>query len=94
MRISGKQPLMISNGWIQAAGVVLIVGFFIMGILTYYTYNDEPPIPEIVKDASGKVLFTHTDVMAGQAIFLGDGLMEYGSIFGRLSTALISRVHA
>jgi nitric oxide reductase subunit B len=73
---------MISNGWIQAAAIVLIIGFFIMGVLTYYTYNDEPPIPQVVKSANGEVLFTRTDVMAGQRVFLQNGLMEYGSIFG------------
>jgi len=77
-----KRPRMITNGWIQAAGLVLLVGFFIMGVLTYYTYNDEPPIPETVQDASGRVLFTRADVLAGQGIFLSNGLMEYGSIFG------------
>src|SRR5215469_8896989 len=77
-----KRPLMISRGWIQAAGVVLVVGFFIMGILTYYTYNDEPPIPEVVRQPNGTVLFTRSDIMAGQQVFLGNGLMEYGSIFG------------
>lgn len=82
MRIADKRPLMIASVWIQTAGVVLIVGFFIMGILTYQTYNDEPPIPEVVKDASGAVLFTRADVTAGQGIFLSNGLMEYGSIFG------------
>lgn len=77
-----KRPRMIASGWIQAAGVVLLIGFFIMGVLTYYTYNDEPPIPEAVKDSSGHVLFTGADVMAGQGIFLTNGLMEYGSVFG------------
>ena len=77
-----KHPLMISAGWIQAAIVVLIVGFFIMGILTYYTYNDEPPIPDAVKTANGSALFTHEDIIAGQQVFLSNGLMEYGSIFG------------
>jgi nitric oxide reductase subunit B len=57
-------------------------GFFILGLLTYYTYNDEPPIPEIVKSTDGATLFTRADIMAGQRIFLGSGLMEYGSIFG------------
>ena len=38
-----RRSLMISSGWIQAAVIVLIIGFFIMGVLTYYTYNDEPP---------------------------------------------------
>jgi nitric oxide reductase subunit B len=77
-----KRPLLISRGWIQAAVMVLIFGFFIMGVLTYYTYNDEPPIPDVVKSADGSTLFTRADITAGQQIFLGNGLMEYGSIFG------------
>ncbi len=82
MQVSEKRPLMISSGWIQAAGIVLLVGFLIMGILAYYTYTDEPPIPRVVRDANGAILFTGADILAGQEIFLGDGLMEYGSIFG------------
>ncbi|MBN9614640.1 MAG: hypothetical protein J0G35_03610, partial [Acidobacteriales bacterium] len=82
MQLNEKRPLMISNGWIQAAAIVLIIGFFIMGVLTYYTYNDEPPIPEVVKSETGAVLFTRADVMTGQSIFLRNGLMEYGSVFG------------
>lgn len=35
MHTNEKRPRMIANGWMQAAGIVLIVGFFIMGILTY-----------------------------------------------------------
>jgi hypothetical protein len=34
---TGKRPLMIAGGWIQAAIVVLIIGFFILGVLAYYT---------------------------------------------------------
>ena len=34
-----KRPLLIAGGWIQAAVVVLIFGFFILGVLTYYTYS-------------------------------------------------------
>ena len=79
---TGKRPLLIANGWIQAAGIVLIIGFLIMGILAYYTYNDEPPIPTVVTDSHGAVLFTGADITAGQKVFLGNGLMEYGSIFG------------
>jgi nitric oxide reductase subunit B len=82
MPTTEKRPLMISRGWIQAAGIVMIIGFFIMGVLTYYTYNDEPPIPGVVKETNGAVLFSRSDIMAGQQIFLGNGLMEYGSIFG------------
>ncbi|WP_035353969.1 nitric-oxide reductase large subunit [Edaphobacter aggregans] len=77
-----KRPLMVSGAWIQAAVIVLIIGFFIMGVLTYYTYHDEPPIPDVVKDTNGAVLFTRSDIMDGQQIFLGNGLMQYGSVFG------------
>ena len=50
-----KRPLMIARGWIQAATVVLIFGFFIMGVLTYYTYTEEPPIPDVVKNTNGSI---------------------------------------
>jgi nitric oxide reductase subunit B len=82
MELTEKRPLMIARGWIQGAIIVLIIGFFIMGVLTYYTYNDEPPIPNVVTKTDGSTLFTRADIMAGQQIFLGNGLMEYGSIFG------------
>ena len=77
-----KRPLLIAGGWIQAAVVVLIFGFFILGVLTYYTYTGQPPIPDVVKTTNGSTLFTRADIMAGQQIFLSNGLMEYGSIFG------------
>lgn len=77
-----KRSLLISNGWIQAAGIVLLIGFLIMGILAYYTYTDEPPIPQVVRTSNGSTLFTGADILAGQEIFLRNGLMEYGSIFG------------
>lgn len=82
MPTSKKRSLLISNGWIQAAGIVLIIGFLIMGILAYYTYTDEPPIPQVIETSNGSTLFTGADILAGQEIFLRNGLMEYGSIFG------------
>jgi nitric oxide reductase subunit B len=53
-----------------------------MGLLAYYTYTDEPPIPVKVVDTHGNLLFTGADITAGQEVFLQNGLMEYGSIFG------------
>ena len=82
MNESSKQNLLVSKGWIQAVALVMLFGFFIMGLLAYRTYTDEPPIPAQVVDANGKVLFTGQDITAGQEIFLKNGLMEYGSIFG------------
>jgi nitric oxide reductase subunit B len=77
-----RRKLLISKGWIQAVAIVLLFGFFVMGLLAYRTYTDEPPIPERVLDPKGKTLFTRADVIAGQEVFLRNGLMEYGSIFG------------
>ena len=74
--------MLISKGWIQAVALVMLFGFFVMGLLAYYTYTDQPPIPDKVVDANGLVLFTGKDITAGQEIFLKNGLMEYGSIFG------------
>ena len=82
MPTTEKRPLLISNGWIQATLIIVLTGFCIMGVLAYYNYTDEPPIPQLVKDANGQVLFTHADIAAGQIVFLENGLMEYGSIFG------------
>ena len=82
MNGSARRALLVSNGWIQAVVIVVLCGFLILGILAYRTYTDEPPIPSQVVDPSGQVLFTGADVIAGQEVFLRNGLMEYGSIFG------------
>jgi nitric oxide reductase subunit B len=72
-----KRSLMVSRAWVQTAGLVMLFGFFIMGLLTYYTYSGEPPIPNTIRDSGGKVLFARSDVLTGQQIFLGNGLMKY-----------------
>ena len=77
-----RRGLLVAQGWIQAVVIVVLCGFLILGILAYRTYTDEPPIPSQVVDSTGQVLFMGTDVMAGQEVFLRNGLMEYGSIFG------------
>lgn len=82
MSDSRKRELLVSNGWIQAIAIVLLCGFLILGMLAYRTYTDEPPIPQRVMDPSGQVIFTGADITAGQEVFLRNGLMEYGSIFG------------
>jgi nitric oxide reductase subunit B len=74
--------LLISRGWIQAVAIVFIFGFFVLGFLAYETYSGEPPIPDRVVDPGGHVLFTRADILNGQSVFLRNGLMEYGSIFG------------
>ncbi len=77
-----KRALLISNGWMQAILIVFLCGFLILGMLAYRTYTDAPPIPSQVVDPGGQVLFTAQDITDGQEVFLRNGLMEYGSIFG------------
>jgi nitric oxide reductase subunit B len=78
----GKRELLVSKTWLQVAGLVIIVGFFVLVLLAYLTYKSDPPIPDRVVNPSGRVVFTGDDIRAGQKVFLHHGLMEYGSIFG------------
>jgi len=77
-----RRGLLVSSGWIQAGAAVVLFGFFVMGLLAYRTYTAEPPIPARVTAPDGAVLFTGAEITAGQQVFLKNGLMEYGSIFG------------
>ncbi|MEU6611019.1 cbb3-type cytochrome c oxidase subunit I [Streptomyces shenzhenensis] len=77
-----KRPRMIARGWVQAAVLVTLGGFFVLGLLAIRTYQAQPPIPERTVTASGQVVFTGDDVRDGQKVFLRAGLMQYGSIYG------------
>ncbi len=79
---TGRRELLVSKGWVQAIALVVLFGFFVLGLLAYRAYSGQPPIPERVVDPSGRVVFTGEDVTAGQGVFLKNGLMQYGSIFG------------
>ena len=82
MATTGRREFLISKGWLQAVALVVLFGFFVLGLLAYRTYQAQPPIPERVLDGQGNVLFTGKDVSQGQQVFLNNGLMEYGSVFG------------
>jgi nitric oxide reductase subunit B len=82
MERSPRRELLVSKGWLQAVALVVLFGFFVLGLLAYRTYTEQPPIPERVVDPDGQTIFTRDDVMDGQEVFLRNGLMEYGSIFG------------
>jgi nitric oxide reductase subunit B len=73
---------LISKAWVQVALLVFLVGFFILGLLAYRTYQAKPPVPEKVLNPAGQVLYTGEDVADGQRVFLHNGLMEFGSVFG------------
>jgi nitric oxide reductase subunit B len=66
----------------QAAVLVFLFGFFVLGLLAVRAYTAGPPIPQRVETPDGTLLFTGEDVRAGQQVFLRNGLMQYGSIFG------------
>jgi nitric oxide reductase subunit B len=59
---AGKRTLLISRGWIQAAIIVFLFGFLVLGLLAYRTYTGEPPIPGRVVGPKGSVLFTRADI--------------------------------
>ncbi len=82
MPIQPRRGLLVSRTWVQAVVIVFLFGFLILGLLAWQTYTGEPPIPERTVDSAGNLLFTREDVLAGQGVFLQNGLMEYGSIFG------------
>jgi nitric oxide reductase subunit B len=77
-----RRPMLLSRRWMQVAILVFVAGFFGLGLAGYLNYKDEPPIPAKVVDSTGATLFTKSDIIAGQKVFLKNGLMEYGSIFG------------
>ncbi len=76
-----KDPV-ISRGWVQGVALVMLFGFFVMGILAYRTYTASMPLPEKVVTQSGEPLFSGADITRGQEIFQARGLMQYGSING------------
>jgi nitric oxide reductase subunit B len=60
----------------------MIAGFSVLSLVTVLTYTNAPPIPARAVDASGTVVFTGTDILMGQEVFLKYGLMEHGTLWG------------
>jgi len=82
MEEPGRRGLLIGKGWVQAVVLVVLFGFFVLGLLAYRTYQAKPPIPDRVTAPGGGAVFTGHEVRRGQELFLGNDLMEYGSVFG------------
>lgn len=72
----------VSPWWLRTLGIVMVVGFALLLMITALAYRNAPPIPDKVVDAQGALVFTGEDVRNGQAIFLRYGLMNNGSIWG------------
>ncbi len=82
MQTPRRRELLVSKGWVQAVALVLLFGFFVLGLLAYRTYQAKPPTPQRVVDPQARILYTAKDISKGQQVFLHNGLMEYGSVFG------------
>ncbi len=81
-RAGQRTEMTASKGWVQGVALVMVFGFFVMGLLAFRTYTDSMPMPERVVDADGQVVFSGDDITSGQQIFLRRGLQQYGSIVG------------
>src|SRR5215217_2233545 len=77
-----RRGLLVSRVWVQATLLVVLCGFFILGLLAYRTYTAHPPVPKRVVDGQGRLVYSGRDIQKGQQVFLHNGLMEYGSAFG------------
>ena len=53
METVGRREFLISKGWIQAVVLVVLCGFFVLGLLAYRTYMAHPPVPARVVDPNG-----------------------------------------
>ena len=51
---SRRSELLVSKGWLQGVALVMIFGFFVMGILALRTYTDGMPQPQQVVDEQGR----------------------------------------
>jgi len=47
---------------VQATVLVVLCGFFILGLLAYRTYMAHPPVPQRVVDTQGRTLYTARDI--------------------------------
>ena len=74
--------MLLSRRWIQVAVLVFVAGFFGLGVAGYLNYTQEAPMPATVVGPDDAPLFARADIIAGQKVFLANGLMEYGSVFG------------
>jgi nitric oxide reductase subunit B len=77
-----RRAMPVSRWWLQGAILTYLVGFTILGILAYLGYQQQPPIPGRVIDASGETLMTRADILDGMNVFQRYGVMEYGTVYG------------
>jgi len=67
--------------WVSL-GVVSAVSFIVLGYFGWEIYRQSPPIPKRVVTSQGSVVFTESDIYAGQEVWQALGGQEVGSIWG------------
>jgi nitric oxide reductase subunit B len=72
----------LSPWWRHSIILVMIAGFSVLILVTVLTYTNAPPVPAQAVDATGNVVFTGSEIQAGQEMFLKYGLMDHGSLWG------------
>lgn len=75
------QTFSIKRLWI-ILGAGMLVMFGALLLLGAQIYQQVPPIPQLVKTASGDTLFTRDDIETGQNVWQSIGGMQQGSIWG------------
>ena len=50
---AGKREPLVSRTWLQVAALVIVVGFFVLVLLGYRTYQSDLPIPDRAVDPAG-----------------------------------------
>src|SRR5262245_58296639 len=71
-----------SGLWKHGLLITLLFGFTVMLVGGFFMYKGRAPIPLGVIGPDGTVLFTASDIQAGQELFRKRDLMNYGSVLG------------
>lgn len=77
-----NQPLNPSSWWRLGVVLTVALGLTVEVWIASLAYNNAPPIPDRVVSEDGELLFTGSDILSGQEVFLKSGLMENGSVWG------------
>jgi nitric oxide reductase subunit B len=77
-----SDTLALSSWWRRSVAIVFVCGMAVLIFMSIQAYRFAPPIPKHVVDTDGKIIFSGTDIEAGQQVFLKYALMQNGSIWG------------
>ena len=66
----------------RALAVTLLAAVAVLVYGTVAAVQAAPPIPDRAVAPSGRVVYTHDDVVAGKQVFQRTGLMDFGTLYG------------